>query len=70
MVEDITLINYLFEDMICEAVENYTAIFDILPLQNLNPAVFKQYLPPGKSEAMLTRPFWKKVRSLVSQEKF
>ena len=66
VVEDMTLIRYIFEDMLCEAVENYTAIFDILPLQNLNPAVFAPYLPPGRSEVMLARPFWKKVRSLVS----
>lgn len=70
IVEDITMIKYIFEDMICEVVENYTAIFEILPLENLNPAVFAPYLPPGRSQEMLARPFWKKVRSLVRKEDF
>lgn len=70
VVEDITLIKYIFEDMLCEAVENYTSIFEILPLENLNPAVYSPYLPPGRSEVMLAKPFWRKVRSLVSRENF
>ena len=65
-VEDMTMIKCIFEDMLCEAVDNYTAIFEILPLENLNPADYAPYLPPGRSEVMLARPFWRKVRSLVS----
>jgi len=38
----------IFEDMTCEAVDNYTALFEILPLDILNPAVFAPYLPPGQ----------------------
>ena len=53
VVEDNTLVKYIFEDMLCESIENYSAIFEILPLENLNPAVFVAYLPPGRSEQML-----------------
>ena len=70
VVEDIAIIKYIFEDMLYEAVENYTAIFEIMPLESLNPAVFAPYLPPGRSEAILAKPFWRKVRSLVDQNTF
>ena len=56
--------------MICEAVENYTAIFEILPLENLNPASFAPYLPPGQSKELLAKPFWIQVKELVDAETF
>ena len=70
IIEDITILKYIFEDMLCEAVENYSALFDILPLENLNPAILAPYLPPGRSAEQLARPFWRKVRSLVSPKDF
>ena len=48
--EDSSLIKILFEGMICESINNYAAIFDILPLESLNPAILAPYLPPGRSE--------------------
>ena len=62
IIEDITILKYIFEDMLCEAVENYTALFDILPLENLNPAILAPYLPPGRAADQLAKPFWCKVR--------
>ena len=53
-----TVIKFLFEDMFCETIDNYTALFEILPLENLNPAVLAPYLPPGRSQKALAKPFW------------
>jgi len=57
-----TVIKFLFEDMFCETIDNYTALFEILPLENLNPAVLAPYLPPGRSQKALAKPFWLKVK--------
>lgn len=70
IIEDITIIKHIFEDMLCEAIDNYTSLFEILPLENLNPGAFVPYLPPGRDQKILQKPFWRKVRSLVSRETF
>ena len=56
--------------MLCEAIENYGAIFEIIPLEQMNPAVFVKYMPPGHSIEILERPFWRQVSKLVSQDTF
>lgn len=61
---------HIFEEMLCEAIDNYTSIFEILPLESLNPATFAPYLPPGRNQEILGKPFWQKVRSLVNRETF
>ena len=47
--QDVTVITYIFEDMLCEAIDHYTQLFEIFPLESLNPAIFAQYLPPGRN---------------------
>lgn len=68
--QDVTVIRYIFEDMLCEAIDHYTSLFEIFPLESLNPATFSPYLPPGRNQAVLEKPFWRKVRSLVNRETF
>jgi len=70
IIEDITIIKHIFEDMLCEAIDNYTSLFEILPLENLNSWAFVSYLPPGRNQKILQKAFWCKVRSLVSRETF
>ena len=60
----------VFEEMLCEAIENYGAIFEIIPLEQMNPAVFVKYMPPCHSIEILERPFWRQVSKLVSQDTF
>jgi len=70
IADDVAVLKLIFEDMLCEAIDNYTAIFDLLPLENLNPATILPYMPPGRNQKALEKPFWQKVRSLVSRETF
>ena len=50
IIEDVTIIRHIFEDMLYEAIDNYTSIFEILPLEILNPSTFVPYLPPGRNK--------------------
>ena len=46
---DDTVISLIFDKMLLEAIENYTSIIKLLPLENINPSSLLPYLPPGRS---------------------
>ena len=67
---DSTVIRLIFEEMFLEAIENYTSIIKILPLENINPSDLLPYLPPGRSSNLQSKPYWQKVRSLIGDQAF
>ena len=62
---DQLVLRLIFEEMFLEAIENYTSIIKVLPLEDLNPASLLPFLPPGRSATFQRKPHWTKARSLV-----
>ena len=68
--EDSSALKLIFEEMMLEAVEHYISIIKLLPLENIHPNAILPFLPPGRSQEQLVKPYWQKVRALIGDIAF